>query len=131
MVNVMDRKIKSFEDLEVWKFCRDLRNTLTDLAKSLPGEEKYRLTDQMVRAARSVTNNVAEGYGRFHYKESMQFYRQSRGSLYELIDHLDICQDQKYIKNDQFIKYKEQCTRGIKLINGYIRYLSKQKEENK
>lgn len=126
----MERKIKSFEDLEVWQFCRELRERLTKLAKSLPGEEKFRLADQIIRAARSVTNNLAEGYGRFHYQENIQFCRQSRGSLYELIDHLTICLDDKYINNEEFTKYRDDCIRGIQLVNGYIRYLSKQKKEN-
>jgi four helix bundle protein len=124
----MDRKITTFEDLEVWKFCRELRNKLTDLAKSLPGEEKFRLTDQIIRAARSMTSNIAEGYGRFHYQENIQFCRQSRGSLYELIDHLSICMDEGYIDNTRFTEYREDCIRGIQLVNGYIRYLSKQKK---
>jgi len=93
----MGRRIKSFEDLETWKFCSELRKKLTKLAKELPGEEKFRLADQIIRAARSVTNNIAEGYGRFHYQENIQFCRQSRGSLYELIDHIKICFDEGYI----------------------------------
>ena len=126
----MERKIKSFEDLEVWQFCRELRKRLNKLAKNLPGEEKFRLADQIIRAARSVTNNLAEGYGRFHYQENIQFCRQSRGSLYELIDHLIICLDDEYINNDEFTKYRDDCIRGIQLMNGYIRYLSKQKKES-
>jgi len=126
----MERKIKSFEDLEVWQFCRELRKRLNKLAKNLPGEEKFRLADQIIRAARSVTNNLAEGYGRFHYQESIQFCRQSRGSFYELIDHLIICLDDEYINNDEFTKYRDDCIRGIQLMNGYIRYLSKQKKES-
>jgi len=109
----MERKIKSFEDLEVWKFCREL----------------LRLADQIIRAARSVTNNLAEGYGRFHYQENIQFCRQSRGSLYELIDHLIICLEEEYVNNEQFTKYRDDCIRGIQLVNGYIRFLSKQKKE--
>ena len=126
----MERKIKSFEDLEVWQFCRELRNNFKGLAKSLAGEEKFRLADQIIRASRSVTNNLAEGYGRFHYQENIQFCRQSRGSLYELIDHLSICIDEGYIDNTQFTKYRDDCIRGIQLVNGYIRYLSKQKKES-
>jgi four helix bundle protein len=63
----MERRIKTFEDLEVWKFCRELRIKLTKLARRLPAEEKFRLADQMIRAARSATNNLAEGYGRYHF----------------------------------------------------------------
>ena len=117
--------------MEVWKFCRELRNKLTKLAKNLPEEEKFRLTDQIIRAARSVTNNLAEGYGRFHYQENIQFCRQGRGSLYELIDHLIVCLDEKYLNNEQFSNYRNNCIRGIQLINGYIRYLFKQKKESK
>ena len=114
--------------MEVWKFCKDLRNNLTKSAKHLPPEEKFKLTDQIIRAARSVTNNLAEGYGRFHYQENIQFCRQSRGSLYEIIDHLDICLNENYIKEKDFIDHREECLRGIQLINGYIRFLLKQKE---
>jgi four helix bundle protein len=124
----MERNIESFEDLEVWKFCRELRNKLTKLAKNLPGEEKFRLADQIIRSARSVTNNLAGGYGRFHYQENIQFCRQSRGSLYELIDHLIICLDEEYVNNEQFTTNRNSCIRGIQLMNGYIRFLSKQKE---
>jgi four helix bundle protein len=125
----MERKIKSFEDLEVWQFCQELRKKLTKLANNLPAVEKFRLADQIIRVARSVTNNLAEGYGRFHYQENIQFCRQSRGSLYELIDHLTICLDDEYINNEQFSRYRDDCIRGIQLMNGYIRYLSKQKTE--
>ena len=56
-----------FTDLEVWKKSRLLRNVITDLVKTFPAEEKYRLTDQIIRSSRSIGNNIAEGHGRFHY----------------------------------------------------------------
>jgi len=78
----------TFEDLEVWKKSREIRNDITKLTIKFPKEEKYQLTDQLIRASRSVTANIAEGFGRYHYQENIQFRRQSRGSLFELIDHL-------------------------------------------
>ncbi len=125
-----ERNIRTFEDLEVWQYSRQLRIELVKLAKKLPPDEKYRLTDQIIRASRSVTNNVAEGYGRFHYQENIQFCRQSRGSLYELVDHLIISCDESYISQEELDQYKRKCIRGIKLLNGYIRFLKKQKREN-
>lgn len=86
------------------------------------------MADQIIKAARSVTNNLAEGYGRFHYQEDIQFCRQSRGSFYEIIDHLDICLNENYIKEKEFLNYLEEHFKDIQLINGYIRFLSKQKE---
>ncbi len=117
--------IRIFEDLEVWQFCTQLRRQLSECTRKFPKEEKPRLTDQIIRAARSVTNNIAEGYGRYHYRENIQFCRQSRGSLYEIIDHLRISLDEGYIDNEKFETLRKDCLRGAQLLNGYIRFLSK------
>jgi four helix bundle protein len=118
---------ETFEHLEVWKIGRDIRAKLSQLAKELPKEEKYRLADQIVRASRSVTANIAEGFGRFHYQENIQFCRQSRGSLMELIDHLTVTMDENYITKEQFENYREKIIKCIKVLNGYIAYLKKAK----
>jgi len=66
-------QVRSFEDLECWKACTDFRRFIRDIIKKLPAEEKYALASQMRGASRSATNNIAEGYGRFHYKENNSF----------------------------------------------------------
>ncbi len=96
---------------------------VSGLVKTFPTEEKYALTSQMLRCSRSVTNNIAEGYGRFHYQENAQFCRFSRGSLYELIDHLLIAKEEGYINKIQFEELNEKCFNCIKILNGYIKYL--------
>lgn len=118
----------AFEDLIVWMRSRELRIEFTAVTKSFPKDEKYLLVNQIVRAARSVTNNIAEGYGRFHYQENFLFCRQARGSLYELIIHLIICFDEKYITEQKYSELKFNIYNIIKLLNGYISYLKKQKE---
>ena len=63
-------KLKNdFRELKVWQNCRDIRITIWKVCKKFPAEEKYRLTDQMIRASRSSTANIAEGYGRYHFQE--------------------------------------------------------------
>ena len=89
---------KSFEELEVYKAAREFRKKIYQLIKELPNEEKYNLAGQMRRAALSLTNNIAEGHGRFIYQENIQFFRISRGSLMELIDDLNTCIDEKYLE---------------------------------
>jgi four helix bundle protein len=89
--------MKSFKDLEAWKKARELRKEISALSKTFPIEEKYKLSDQIVRAARSVTANIAEGYGRFHYQENIQFCRIARGSLTEVQYHLTVALDEGYI----------------------------------
>ena len=125
-----DKKIRSFEDLECWKVGAELRRFVSQLVKTFPKEEQFDLTSQMKRASRSVTHNIAEGYGRFHYQENIQFCRQARGSLYELNDQFIVAFDEKYITNEELIKGKEKINKSLALLNGYIKYLMKAKNEN-
>jgi four helix bundle protein len=115
----------TFEDLDCWKMITALRRKLSELVKTFPTIEKYRLTDQITRAARSATSNIAEGYGRFHYKENIQFCRQARGSLYELIDHIIIANDEGYISQEEQISLKAEIRSCLAILNGYINYLLK------
>lgn len=121
---------KSFKDLEVWKKSRVLRKELSKAAKSFPSDEKYKLTDQLIRASRSVTANIAEGYGRYHFQENIQFCRTSRGSLTEVQDHLTVAFDEGYIDEKALNQFDEQAEECIRMLNGYINYLVKSKKEN-
>lgn len=116
-------EIKGFEDLNCWKMGRDLRNEVRDLIKTFPEFEKFELVSQMRRASRSVTHNIAEGYGRFHYKENIQFCRVSRGSLYELLDQFITAFDEGYIEEKKFIESKNKIVECLTVLNGYIKYL--------
>ena len=118
--------MKSFMDLEVWKKSRILRNKISELTKSFSLEEKYRLTDQIIRSSRSIGNNIAEGHGRFHYADASKFLINARGSATETIDHLVIAFDEGYISDEVFNQYKEDCEECQKMINGYINYLRNQ-----
>ncbi len=126
----MKKKISSFEDLDVWQKSRELRKNISKLIRAFPESEKFRLVDQIVRSSRSITSNIAEGYGRFHYQENIQFCRQARGSLYELLDHLNIALDEKYIKENKYKNFREQIFDIIRMLNGYIRYLKNKKDKN-
>ncbi|OGP97519.1 MAG: four helix bundle protein, partial [Deltaproteobacteria bacterium RBG_19FT_COMBO_46_9] len=99
------------------------------LIKKLPDDEKFNLVSQMRRAATSLTNNLAEGHGRYHYQENIQFCRQSRGSLTEIIDDLNICLDENYLTEDYLNNLKQEAFEIIKMLNGYIAYLKKRKAE--
>ena len=84
------------DDFELYQDRSGVSEAGLSLIKQFPAEEKYALANQMRRAAVSVTNNIAEGHGRWHYQENIQFCRISRGSVDELIDDLNTCQDEKY-----------------------------------
>lgn len=84
----------------------------------------------MRRAATSLTNNIAEGHGRYHFQESIQFCRTARGSLAELIDDLNICSDQEYFSEDDMNELKLKDHEVSKMLNGYIAYLKKRKDSD-
>ena len=119
-------QISTFEDLEVYTVAREFRKAMYCVAKDLPEIEKFGLASQIRRAAVSLTNNIAEGHGRYHYLDQIKFTLQSRGSLEELIDDLNICEDEQYLAGKQVVALKEQGWRVRQLIDGYIRYLRQQ-----
>lgn len=122
-------EIKHFTDIEAWKIGREIRRKIYRIIKMLPDEEKYCLGNQMRRAATSITANIGEGYGRFHFQENIQFCRQSRSSVYEIQDHLTTCLDEGYISKELFQEVYDLTNRGIRVTNGYIRMLNRQKQE--
>ncbi|MBU0899384.1 four helix bundle protein [bacterium] len=81
----------------------------------------------MRRAALSVTNNIAEGFGRFHFQENIQFCRQSRGSIFELIDDFNACEDEGCIQKEECQDLTTEVYTLIKVLNAYIASIKKQK----
>ena len=121
----MEQKIRSFEDLECWKLGRDIRRVIYSLTKKFPKEETYGLTQHLKKTARSITNNIAEGYGRFHFQENIQFCRISRGSAYEAVDQLLEANDEKYIAKYELQETRELINKFLRVLNGYINYLKR------
>jgi four helix bundle protein len=120
------RAVKSFEDLECWKQCRSLRLFVAkELVPTLPKDERYRLGDQLLRAARSTTANIAEGYGRFHYLDNAKFCNNARGSCWEVLDHLITGNDEGFISDDVLARGRLLVNSATKLLNGYMNYLKR------
>jgi four helix bundle protein len=117
--------IRTFEDLECWKKGTQLRREISRVIKQFPDYEKYGLVSQMRRASRSITHNISEGYGRFHYKENAQFCRTSRGSAYELLDQIIVSLDEGYIEQETYQDLRLMIMDCIIILNGYINYLVK------
>jgi four helix bundle protein len=117
--------LNSFENLETWKVARVLRIFVSDMAKTFPKEEEYKLKDQIIRSSRSVGNNISEGFGRYFFKENVKFCTYARGSLNETLDHVIIAFDEKYIDQKIYDEFKNIYDQCLKILNGYIAYLRK------
>ena len=124
----MKFKIESFEDLYVYQRAREFSRKIGEVVKKLPKNETNKLKDQMTRARRSITNNIAEGYGRYHYQENIQYCRHSRGSICEIVDDLIEGRDEHYIDEQSYHVLKEEAYSLMKILNSYIGYLQKAKK---
>ena len=121
MINgVSANKIREFTDLKVWQEGHKLVLIIYKLTKEFPKEERYSLIDQLRRCVISITSNIAEGFGRHSYKEKIQFYYQSQGSLTELKNQIYIARDVGYITYEQFDQIIKQADQVHKLLQGLI-----------
>jgi four helix bundle protein len=116
------------EDFELYRCAREFRKKTYQLIRQLPADERYCLANQMRRAAVSITNNIAEGHGRWHYQENMQFCRIARGSVDETLDDLNVCLDECYGDAVFVQSLKEEAYDLIRRINSYIAYLRRSKQ---
>lgn len=120
---------KGYKELECYIQARLLRVFISDLVKKIPTHEKFLLIAQVVDSSRSVTRNIAEGYGRYTFTDTRNFFIIARGSVTETMDHLSTAFDEKYITEDELSNGEQKCELVFKLINGYIAYLDKSKKQ--
>lgn len=119
-----ERIIRSFEDLDCWKAGRVVRMFVAKtVLRELPRNERFRLGDQILRAARSITANIAEGYGRFHYLDTAKFLSNARGSTWEVLDHVITAVDEGLIRPELLAHCRELVESAVKLNSGYSNYL--------
>jgi len=121
----MDENISKnkFEDLKAWQEAHKLVIMVYKATKAFPVEEKFRLTNQICRSASSVAANLVEGSARAYRKEYTQFVYQAKGSLEETKYHLLLSRDLGYLNISQYNKILSQANITGKLINGLIKYL--------
>src|SRR5207244_13606967 len=117
------KRFQTFEDLETYKAASEFRKTMYAVTRRLPSFEKFELASQIRRAAVSATNNISEGHGRFHFLDQIKFMLQARGSVQELIDDLNVCEDEEYLCGGEISKLKHHESNVLNVRNGYLRWL--------
>src|SRR5215831_5517858 len=99
---------RTFEDMEVYRQAREFRKRMYAVSRRLPAFEKFELASQIRRAAVSLTNNIAEGNGRWYFLDHIKFLLHARGSLQELLDDLNVCEDENYLSCSE-VEQGKQC----------------------
>lgn len=120
---------QSFEDLEVWKKARELKLQIAALVKNFPSNEKYRLTDQLIRSSRSVNTQLAEGHGRKTWPDRLRFSVIARGSLSETLNHLIDARDEEMISAAELEQFRQKVNEVERILNGYIHFLELKSRE--
>lgn len=113
----------SFEELDCWQKCRKVRIWVFYFIRDKLNSSDKDLTDNLRRASHSITRNIAEGFGRFHFKENIRFCRISRGSLFEIRDDLIICLDEEYVTQGDIQEGLRLINEAFHSLHGYIKYL--------
>ncbi len=111
-----------YTELDVWKEARVLVKLMYNQFSKFPKDEIFGLQSQMKRAVISIPSNIAEGCGRNHHKDSLQFFFIARGSAYELETQLYLAFDLSFINQDTFNEVLSQIEKVRKLLNGFIKY---------
>lgn len=119
---------KGFEDLKAWQLARQLMIGCHELANRLPAFERHDLASQIRRSSKSVMANIAEGYGRYHYLDSLRFFYFARGSLTETINHVITAHDLKYTTGEQHQALYNLSREAERTLNGYINFVWKQQQ---
>jgi len=115
-------EILSYRELDVWKQSRTLVKSVYKLTREFPKDEQFGLTNQLRRAVVSIPSNIAEGCGRNHFKDSIQFFFIARGSLYEVETQIIVSSDLDYVSESDLNLILEQITKCKKILNGFINY---------
>lgn len=127
----VSNKIKCLEDLNAWREARKLNKIISKIVNKLPKHEQYGIGKHLLENGRNVPGNIAEGFGRFYFKDSIQFYRVAKGSLNEIKSDVYICFDRQYIDETLLNEAIKQTETVDKLTNGLINSAYKVKIETK
>lgn len=121
-------KKRGFEDLECYEKALELMARVHELTRQFPADEKYDLVSQIRRSSKSVAANIAEGYGRYHYLDSLHSYSIARGELNETLGHLINARVLGYVDEPQFQELYRLGRAAEQLLNGYMAYVRRRRE---
>jgi four helix bundle protein len=116
---------KGYKELKCYVYAVELRKFISTSVKKCSSHEKFLLTAQIVDSSRSITRNMAEGYGRYIYSDTRNFFIIARGSVTETTENLTTAFDERHITSDELTEGEEKCEPVFKLTNGYISYLDR------
>ncbi len=123
--------VRNYRDLEIYKDSLLLAKDVYLITKSFPREEVYGMRDQIRRAVASIGANIAEGFGRYHFKDKLIFFYNARGSLYETMHFVELAFEVDYISGVDEVKLLERLDKLSVRLNNFINSIGKTPNDNK
>ena len=109
-----------FEKLQVWKKSVDFAEEILNIVDGIDRKDSFSLGEQLRRAAISISNNIAEGGGRNSKKEKAYFYNVAKGSVYEVVNLLEICKRRQYIIVKNYKRLYADAEEIAKMLSGLM-----------
>jgi four helix bundle protein len=124
--------VMNLDKLEVWVRAKDFALVIyNEVVPHLPADEKWNLTQQLKRAVQSIPANIAEGHGRYHFRDNVRFCYIARGSLVEVQSHMALAHDLGYLSDDLYKHMTTHAESIAKQLNNYIAYLKRSQHGEK
>jgi four helix bundle protein len=118
---------RGFEDLDCYQLALEVMAKIHEFSNILPQGEKYDLYIQIRRSSKSVTGNIGEAYGRYHYLESLRYYSIARAELNETLAHLINARVLNYISQPDFDSLCSLIRQAEQALNGFLAFVRRQK----
>ena len=116
----------NFEKLEVWRKAIEFADQVYALTRSFPENERFGLTNQMRRAAVSISSNIAEGSSRASKSDFARFIQIAGGSIFEVVSQATIARRQKFLSEEAFQQLYAAAEEQSKMLSGLKKYLNSQ-----
>jgi four helix bundle protein len=113
----------NFEKLEVWEEAIEFADLVYSVTRSFPGDERFGLTNQMRRAAVSVSSNIAEGSARISRTDFARFVEIATGSVFEVVSQAFISRRQGFMSKSNFTQIYAVAEKQGKMLSGLRRSL--------
>ncbi len=108
----------NFEKLDVWQKAIDFADLIYNKTRAFPSDERFGLTNQLRRAAVSISSNITEGSSRSSKSDFARFVEIATGSVFEVVSQAFIAQRQSFLSEDQFRKIYTDAEELSRMLSG-------------
>jgi four helix bundle protein len=115
----------NFEKLDVWREAIALAGEVYEVTGSFPADERFGLTNQMRRAAVSVSSNIAEGCSRSSSADYSRFLEIAAGSAFEVVSQAEIARVQGFLSDEARDTLYRHGDKIVRMLSGLRRSLAK------